>query len=338
MAILVMRKSDSKKRLERLRVRRTDPDDDKLKHFRKLTFDHLDAMNDSPEMKKAGMPVGTVRDRKGGKKYIKIAPGKWRPKYDNESRSAKLTIAAIRRKVAAAKDAHEIMQIVLENRDRFSDAQGKPLPFVMELSKYVAERGEEIERQDAEKETKRQAEKKAKKDESDVDSLGLRKIQQQIEQQRKERNSVLSRQAKQCAEGVSKINDARQLEGWLESAKESLRSAKSASLKTIKRQYDYSGGVSIGQNELKSIDIPDMVSPADIKDILIYNAQAIVSDIQKRMDELTDMGDDMFSEKDDTGGGKGGGGDDGGDKPKRPASLKDNIHKILNGTDEEKKP
>jgi hypothetical protein len=48
-----------------------------------------------------------------------------------------MAIAAIRRKVAAAKDVHEMMQIVLEHHDRFSDKDGHPLPFVQELHKYV---------------------------------------------------------------------------------------------------------------------------------------------------------------------------------------------------------
>jgi hypothetical protein len=114
--------------------------DDKLAYFKKLILDHLDQLgNDDKEqiLKKAGMPVGTIRDWKG-KKYIKTASGKWKPKYDNESRGAKIAVSAIKRKIASAKDAHEMMRIVLENRDRFSDAEGHPLPFIMELSEYVA--------------------------------------------------------------------------------------------------------------------------------------------------------------------------------------------------------
>jgi hypothetical protein len=110
---------------------------DKLEHFRKLLLDHLDALDGDDVMNKGGkaLPVGTVRDRKGGFKYIKIAPNKWVKKYDSHNRGAKMAIAAIRRKIAAAKDAHEMMQIVLQHRDRFSDKEGHPLPFVQELHK-----------------------------------------------------------------------------------------------------------------------------------------------------------------------------------------------------------
>jgi hypothetical protein len=165
--VLVMKKADYRAKLQGLAERRGDTPEAKLEHFRKLILDHLDTLDDGDEteaasMQKAfnsmilmakggkGLPVGTIREWKG-KKFVKIAPGKWRPKYDNESRGAKMAVSAIKKKIAAAKDANEMMQIVLENRDRFSDAQGQPLPFVMELSKYVAERGGEIDRQEAEK-------------------------------------------------------------------------------------------------------------------------------------------------------------------------------------------
>jgi hypothetical protein len=56
-----------------------------------------------------------------------------------------MAVSAIKRKIAAAKDAQTMLQIVLENRERFSDAQGHPLPFIQELSRYVAAHGGKIE-------------------------------------------------------------------------------------------------------------------------------------------------------------------------------------------------
>ena len=85
-----------------------------------------------------GLPVGTIREWKG-KKFIKIAPGKWRPKYDSHTRGAKLAISALKKKIVACKDEHEMMQVVLENRDRFSDSDGNPLPFVQELHSLTKE-------------------------------------------------------------------------------------------------------------------------------------------------------------------------------------------------------
>nr|DAF30599.1 MAG TPA: ParB ddrB-like ParB superfamily domain [Herelleviridae sp.] len=86
---------------------------------------------------KSKFPVGTIREWKG-KKYIKVAPGKWRPKYDSNSRGAKLAVAALKRKAEQCKTSQELLQLVLENRDRFSDKDGKPLPFVQELRDYVS--------------------------------------------------------------------------------------------------------------------------------------------------------------------------------------------------------
>ncbi|MGP1414482.1 MAG: SNF2-related protein [Treponema sp.] len=85
-----------------------------------------------------GLPVGTIREWKG-KKFIKIAPGKWRPKYDSHTRGSKLAISALKKKIVACKDEHEMMQLILENRDRFTDTRGNPLPFVQELYKFIKE-------------------------------------------------------------------------------------------------------------------------------------------------------------------------------------------------------
>ena len=93
---------------------------------------------------KSKFPVGTIREWKG-KKYIKVAPGKWRPKYDSNSRGAKLAVAALKRKAEQCKTSQELLQLVLENRDRFSDKDGKPLPFVKELSDYVSGLNDKIE-------------------------------------------------------------------------------------------------------------------------------------------------------------------------------------------------
>ena len=112
----------------------------KLAYFRKLIMDHLGKLEDGGMEKSRAMAIGTISDRKGGVRYIKTGKNKWVKKYDSHSQGAKMAIAAIKRKISSAKDAREMMQIVLENRDRFSDKDGHPLPFVQELSKYVSER------------------------------------------------------------------------------------------------------------------------------------------------------------------------------------------------------
>ena len=159
---LVMQKSKYAGKLQSLMERRGDKADSQLEHFRSLILDHLSAQEQeegeggvSKTLQKTlnfaemlakggkGLPIGTVREWKG-KKYVKIAPGKWKPKYDSQTRGAKMAISAIKRKIAAAPDAQTMLQIILENRDRFSDQNGNPLPFVEELSAYVSERGDAV--------------------------------------------------------------------------------------------------------------------------------------------------------------------------------------------------
>jgi hypothetical protein len=117
-----------------------------LEYFKRQILNTLgnrdELSEESPEkegIKKAGYPVGTVRTWKG-REVVKVAPGKWRPKYNSESRGAKMAVSAIKNKVNAARTAKELMDIVMENRERFSDLYGNPLPFVKELSDYISER------------------------------------------------------------------------------------------------------------------------------------------------------------------------------------------------------
>lgn len=157
--------------------------DEKLDYFKKLVIEHLESLEaDKKELKKSlleaesiakggkGLPVGTVRDWKG-RKYVKVAPGKWKPKYDSHSRGAKLSIAALKRKADKCKSSEELLQLVLENRERFSDEMGRPLPFVKELSDYISAKNDELEngkkpaKAKAKKEKKTVAEMKAKDDE-----------------------------------------------------------------------------------------------------------------------------------------------------------------------------
>ena len=88
--------------------------DSKFEHFKKLVIEHLEEIESKEAQEESGLkkslleaesmakggkglPIGTIRDWKG-RKYIKVAPGKWRPKYDGDSRGARLSIAALKRK------------------------------------------------------------------------------------------------------------------------------------------------------------------------------------------------------------------------------------------------
>ena len=140
-------------------------DDTRFEEFQKRILAHLDSLEkDKAELKKsliafeatcvqkAGYPVGTIREWKG-RKYIKVAPNKWRPKYDSQSRGAKMAIALLKKKASSCTDSRELLQLILENRERFSDAQGRPLPFVKELSDYVSALNDKLEGGKAEPKT-----------------------------------------------------------------------------------------------------------------------------------------------------------------------------------------
>ena len=130
--------------------------DKKFLYFQQKVLEHLErleakelrsikkSLREAETLVKAGLPIGTIRTWKG-KKFIKIAPNKWRPKYDGESRGAKMAIAALKKKAQACTDSKHLMQLVLENRSRFSDDSGRPLPFVQELRGYVSELNDKIE-------------------------------------------------------------------------------------------------------------------------------------------------------------------------------------------------
>lgn len=157
--------------------------DEKFEYFKKLVMEHLDQLEQSEKnavkksllnaesIAKGGLPVGTIRVWKG-KKYIKIAPGKWRPKYDSNSRGAKMAIAAIKRAIDKCTTSEEMLQIILANRDRFSDEQGRPLPFVKELSDYISGRNDKIESTKAEKKAKKEEPKNTGFTLDDISHIG----------------------------------------------------------------------------------------------------------------------------------------------------------------------
>lgn len=86
--------------------------------------------------KSRGYGIGTVREWKG-RKYKKIAPNKWRLVYESNSRGAKQSIAYLKKAVMNAKSTDELLQIVMENVNRFQDANGKTLDIVSELQEAV---------------------------------------------------------------------------------------------------------------------------------------------------------------------------------------------------------
>ena len=96
------------------------------------------------EKSSSGYPIGTIREWKG-KKYQKIAPGKWRRKYSNEEKGIRMSIAVLKKAIDKCSTSQELLNLVLQNRDRFADDNGRPLPIVKELSEYVSSKNDKIE-------------------------------------------------------------------------------------------------------------------------------------------------------------------------------------------------
>ena len=132
--------------------------DGMLTYFKEKVFEHLDALEAKEKkreqavqkallweetLRKAAYPVGTVREWKG-KKYIKVAPGKWRRKYDKEGKGTRQSIASIKRKVDACITVEELLQVVKQNKHRFTDENGRYLPVVREMFDYVSEAHKKI--------------------------------------------------------------------------------------------------------------------------------------------------------------------------------------------------
>lgn len=81
--------------------------------------------------------IGEIRTWKDGKKYKKMPDGKWVRVYQQQNRSAEISIARLKGRVKNAKSVDELLQIVMANVHRFEDVNGQVLPIVEELKKEV---------------------------------------------------------------------------------------------------------------------------------------------------------------------------------------------------------
>ena len=88
---------------------------------------------------------GTIRTWGNGKKYKRIAPGKWVQVFnDDRTRGAKQSLRYIEKKIASINDELELMKFVQNNKEKFVDNWGYPLPAVERLSELAHKRNEEI--------------------------------------------------------------------------------------------------------------------------------------------------------------------------------------------------
>lgn len=87
-------------------------------------------------IEKAGYGVGTVRIWKG-KKYKKIAPGKWARVFEKESRGTNIAIGKLIAKVNKIDNVEDLMAFVMANKQRFVDENGVDLPVLDKLRSAV---------------------------------------------------------------------------------------------------------------------------------------------------------------------------------------------------------
>lgn len=76
--------------------------------------------------------IGTVREWKG-KKYRKIAAGKWRRIYTSNERGINTSIENVKRSINNAKNFKELGEIVSQNIRRFYGDDGKLLPIAQQI-------------------------------------------------------------------------------------------------------------------------------------------------------------------------------------------------------------
>ena len=112
----------------------------KLDYFKKQLIDILVSQENKENQnieKAVKANIGEIRTRKDGFKYKKVNNGEWKRVYESETRGAKHSIAAIKRKIDNAKDEEELMNIIMTNKQRFVDSMGFMLPIVQELNDYI---------------------------------------------------------------------------------------------------------------------------------------------------------------------------------------------------------
>ena len=101
-----------------------------------MHYSHLEKSITGKWVEKAGYGVGTVRIWKG-KKYKKIAPGKWARVFDKEGRGTNIAIGKLIAKVQKIDNVEDLMAFVMANKQRFVDENGIDLPVLDKLRAAV---------------------------------------------------------------------------------------------------------------------------------------------------------------------------------------------------------
>lgn len=102
-----------------------------------LHYTHLEkSLVSGKWIEKAGYGIGTVRIWKG-KKYKKIAPGKWARVFDKEGRGTNIAIGKLIARVQKIDNVEDLMAFVMQNKQRFVDENGVDLPVLDKLRAAV---------------------------------------------------------------------------------------------------------------------------------------------------------------------------------------------------------
>jgi len=88
--------------------------------------------------------IGEIRTW-NGKKYKKMPNKEWARVYDEETRGAKLAVAALKKKIDACTNSQELLNLILANKERFCDNLGRPLPIVQKLSEFAGAKNDRLE-------------------------------------------------------------------------------------------------------------------------------------------------------------------------------------------------
>lgn len=109
-----------------------------IEHFNELErYPHLEKSVTGELIEKAVYGLGTVREWKG-KKYKKIAQGKWVRVYDKVDRGAKNAMTRLVHQAEKINTPEEMLQFVLANKQRFVDERtGRPLDIVDRLNAVI---------------------------------------------------------------------------------------------------------------------------------------------------------------------------------------------------------
>lgn len=176
-----------------------------------LHYTHLEKSFTGKWVEKAGYGIGTVRIWKG-RKYKKIAPGKWARVFEKEGRGTNIAIGKLIAKVQKIDNVEDLMAFVMANKQRFVDENGIDLPVLDKLRAAVDKKNngsvgsKEISKpEEKKKESKEDLEVALKEVEDAIDNAG---DYDDIEELEKERKQLLKKLGKKPAENPGKKEES----------------------------------------------------------------------------------------------------------------------------------